>query len=142
MRSLCFFTFFFIFNVDCMNSQELIKHQWQNRIILLVADSFENDSLKDQKELLSRFSEELDERRLIIYEISPNYFRRERDSDHTELGTSTVFEKYNATNESFKIILIGLDGGTKFEKNNPVSPKILFDLIDTMPMRQNELRNN
>lgn len=142
MRTLFFFVVFVTSCIDFMNAQELTQHQWQHRIILLVADSFENDSLKNQKDLLSRFPEELKERKLIIYEISPNYYRIGTDSNNTELGTATVFQKYNDTNESFKIVLIGLDGGTKFEKNNLVDPKTLFDLIDTMPMRKDELRNN
>ena len=38
-------------------------------------------------------------------------------------------------------MLIGLDGGCKLESNKVVSATQIFDQIDQMPMRQQELRN-
>lgn len=142
MKTLFFFIVFLFFNIKFVNAQELSQHQWKNRIILLLTDSFENDSLRQQKEFLSKFSKELKERKLIQYEISPYYYRFGTNTDHIELGTSTLFQKYNPTNEPFKIVLIGLDGGVKLEKNIAIDPSQIFELIDQMPMRQNELRND
>ena len=39
------------------------------------------------------------------------------------------------------MVLIGLDGGVKLEKQEVLSMKELFSIIDAMPMRANELRN-
>ena len=46
------------------------------------------------------------------------------------------------SDEDFRIILIGYDGGIKYDSENISSLKILFDLIDTMPMRRREMQND
>lgn len=54
--------------------------------------------------------------------------------------TSTLVKKYNPTKDQFTVILIGRDGGEKYRTHTPVSSQILFDIIDSMPMRQSEIR--
>ncbi len=39
----------------------------------------------------------------------------------------------------FAVILIGKDGGEKFRSAEVVDPRVLDALIDTMPMRRNEM---
>jgi hypothetical protein len=43
--------------------------------------------------------------------------------------------------QSFRILLIGKDGGIKFESNQYVSLIHLFELSDSMPMRQDEMQH-
>jgi len=40
---------------------------------------------------------------------------------------------------TFQVLLIGKDGGVKLRSSGPVSMKDLFGLIDSMPMRQQEM---
>ena len=42
----------------------------------------------------------------------------------------------------FEILLVGKDGGVKLRSPAPVSTRDLFALIDAMPMRQREMREN
>ena len=42
--------------------------------------------------------------------------------------------------QSFRILLIGKDGGIKYESNRFVSLIQLFELIDSMPVRQDEMQ--
>ena len=46
------------------------------------------------------------------------------------------------SDRSFRILLIGKDGGIKFESNRSISLMHLFKLIDSMPMRQNEMQDD
>ena len=46
------------------------------------------------------------------------------------------------TDQSFRILLIGKDGGIKYESNQYVSLIQLFELIDSMPMRQDEMQHD
>jgi hypothetical protein len=41
----------------------------------------------------------------------------------------------------FNVVLIGLDGGKKFNSNTVEEANMFFNLIDKMPMRRQELRN-
>lgn len=49
--------------------------------------------------------------------------------------------KTDTTKQGFSIVLIGLDGGEKYKSNTVEKPDVFLNLIDTMPMRRQELRN-
>ena len=44
--------------------------------------------------------------------------------------------------EGFQAVLIGKDGGVKFRWNEVVAPAAVFDLVDAMPMRMREMRED
>jgi hypothetical protein len=52
-----------------------------------------------------------------------------------------AFLKYNQSEESFKVLLIGLDGGVKINQNEPIFLENLKEIIDRMPMRRSEIEN-
>ena len=52
-----------------------------------------------------------------------------------------LYKKYNTTKNPFKIILIGLDGTIKLEENQVIAPSNIFNKIDQMPMRKQELKD-
>jgi hypothetical protein len=39
------------------------------------------------------------------------------------------------------VVLIGKDGGVKFKERFMVAPATIFDIVDSMPMRQAEIKN-
>jgi hypothetical protein len=41
---------------------------------------------------------------------------------------------------TFSLILVGKDGGTKLKRSDQVDLREILGLIDSMPMRQNEMR--
>jgi hypothetical protein len=41
---------------------------------------------------------------------------------------------------AFSVVLIGKDGGEKLRRATPIAPAELFSLVDSMPMRQAEMR--
>ena len=50
--------------------------------------------------------------------------------------------KHNIKTGQLTVLLIGRDGGEKFRIHSPVTTKELFDIIDSMPMRQLEMKKN
>lgn len=44
------------------------------------------------------------------------------------------------TPEGFAVVLIGKDGGVKRTYDRPVDPSELFAVVDSMPMRRDEMR--
>jgi len=42
--------------------------------------------------------------------------------------------------DDFAVIPVGKDGTVKLRKDRPVAPKDIFRLIDSMPMRQREMK--
>ncbi|WP_298548920.1 DUF4174 domain-containing protein [uncultured Aquimarina sp.] len=120
-------------------SQDLDKHLWKNRLILVLADSYENSKFTKQLREFNTNTDDLQDRKLIVYQITPTSYQKGiKKSD--AIKNNTLFKRYNSSNEDFKIILIGLDGGIKLESNKLVSASLIFEQIDQMPIRKQELR--
>lgn len=48
-------------------------------------------------------------------------------------------ERYGVPDDSFTVILVGKDGGEKMRTNEVTDPQVFYALIDTMPLRQQEI---
>ena len=103
---------------------ELSRYLWKNRIILTFADDEDHpDLIKLKAEMKENNCEILN-----------------RDLLHLHLSNDGKTGNHITTNDqSFRILLIGKDGGIKYESNQYVSLIQLFKLIDSMPMRQDEM---
>ena len=124
-----------------LDAQDLKRHQWKNRVILIIANDSESQIYRSQIEEFKATRDEFEERQLIKYYILPNTYKFENETENSWLDSSELFAKYNASNSNFKIILIGLDGGIKIEQNQLLTSIELFSTIDGMPMRRSELKN-
>ena len=103
---------------------ELSRYLWKNRIILTFADD------QDHPDLI-RLKVEMKENECEILNRDLLYFHFSNDGKTGNHITTN--------DQSFRILLIGKDGGIKYESNQYVSLIQLFKLIDSMPMRQDEM---
>jgi len=115
------------------------KHQWQNRV-LLVFSTLENENTEMQITELMNQKDELLERDLILYQIDEKSINELISNNEIEYSSRLVYEYYRVPQSEFRVILIGKDGGNKLSKNQYIEPSYIFDLIDSMPMRQSEMR--
>ena len=121
------------------DSLDLSDFRWKNRLILLFSPSEEHSSYQDQHSRFGVFENELEDRDLIIFHIFPNggYFQSKRINQQT---TQYLRQHFDIDVEQSTILLIGKDGGVKLRESMPVEPTQIFALIDTMPMRRNEMK--
>ena len=98
------------------------------RRVLLFADKANDTTLMQQKQLLESDKAGCLERDIRI-EI---YITSQTDK--------TFLKKYNITQPQFTFLLIGKDGGIRLRSKKVISKGQLFALIDTMPMRQDEMK--
>ena len=106
---------------------ELNQYLWKNRIILTFADD------QDHPDLI-RLKVEMKENECEILN---------RDLLHFHFSNEGKTGNHTTTNDqSFRILLIGKDGGIKYESKQFVSLIQLFELIDLMPMRQDEMQHD
>ena len=82
--------------------------------------------------------EALKERKLLVYQIFPDNYLLGKKREKSTL----FFEQFMKDKETFRVVLIGLDGGIKYSQTEVLSRDKLFDIIDSMPMRQAEIRRN
>ena len=106
---------------------KLNQYLWKNRIILTFADDQDHPDLIKLKAEMKENECEILNRDLLHFHYS-NYGK-------TGILTTT-------NDQSFRILLIGKDGGIKYESNTSVSLIQLFELIDSMPMRQDEMQQD
>ena len=130
--------FLFTLNSYCQNLKE---HQWKNRLVLIITKDLTSDIFKRQNVTLASKTEELKQRKILVYKIIPKNYQLEY-SNKNIIQNDNMFRKYNKADNIFKIILIGLDGGIKLEQTEFLSTEKLFAIIDGMPMRRSEIRNN
>ena len=106
---------------------ELNQYLWKNRIILTFAEDEDHPDLIKLKAEMKENNCEILNRDLLHFHFS--------NDGKTVNHIATI-------DQSFRILLIGKDGGIKYESNQYVSLIQLFELIDSMPMRQDEMQHD
>ena len=106
---------------------ELNQYLWKNRIILTFADDEDHPDLIKLKVEMNENNCEILNRDLLHFHFS----------NDGKIGNITT-----TNDQSFRILLIGKDGGIKYESSRSVSILRLFELIDSMPMRQDEMQDD
>ncbi|WGK65125.1 DUF4174 domain-containing protein [Croceiramulus getboli] len=122
-----------------MNAQSLKEYLWKNRLILLLADEFEEEAVQNQLSLLLNASEGLDERDIKILIVGRKEVFNITKTVQTQLKPQEILTEFQIMPNFEGILLIGKDGTPKHQAEFPCNPAMLFDIIDSMPMRQAEM---
>ena len=70
----------------------------------------------------------------------------ERDSSRRNIApidrqtADYIRNRFSVPPNTFRLILVGKDGGIKLKRHDQASLEEVFELIDSMPMRQREMR--
>lgn len=105
------------------HAQKLADYKWENRIILIFGENQNKQLLTKQKEVFDAEKKGLEERDLKVF-VNPETKEMKRLRNET----------------GFEVILIGKDGSVKKRKTELMTTEELFAIIDSMPMRQSEMR--
>ena len=93
----------------------------------MVASESNKASLNAQRKAFEKNPEALTERDLLLFAVKTN---------------AKTLSKFSIKPDFEGVLLIGKDGGLKFQEPFPVNPKTIFDRIDSMPMRRAEMRKH
>lgn len=139
MKRLIFICFaIFLLTVVQLQAQEIQQHKWKNRVLLIMVTVKSDAMLKEQLSALRGDESGLKERKLVIYQLTPEAQKRGLKSSGA-WKPSTLYKQFKLSDEPFEAALIGLDGEVKKQKIEPFAQKELFAIIDSMPMRKAEL---
>ena len=128
----------FAFNCT-VRGQDISSHKWKNRVLIILTNEEKIDQLHKQVQILQTDQEGLNDRKLVIYSVKGDAYRKGINSNEWVNGSNS-FDEFKDSKEHFKVILMGLDGGIKISQSEVISLDELFSTIDAMPMRRNELR--
>lgn len=113
--------------------QTLRKYRDAKRLILVVAQTAEQPDFKNQKALLVPSAAELTERDVVVLELL---------YDKLPPADAAFLARQLGGRPAFAAVLIGKDGGVKAKSLRPIMPPRLFETIDAMPMRREEMRRH
>lgn len=129
-----------LFVSSILFSQNLTTHRWKDRVILVFGSSAAEKLAQTQFTKLSAEPSELIDRNLVTYQIYDREGQTPEGKSLTAKELKAFRQKFNIEVGTFAVLLIGKDGGVKMKKTEMVEPQLIFDLIDSMPMRQAEMR--
>ncbi|ETX28301.1 DUF4174 domain-containing protein [Roseivivax isoporae] len=104
----------------------LDAHRWQHRPVVLFAPSPDDPAYRAQMAALRSGGAGLAERDIVVL------------SDTAPDADGTLRARFAP--EGFLAVLVGKDGGVKLRSEEPLALRTLFDTIDAMPMRRQEMR--
>ena len=122
-------------------AQDLDQHRWKDRLILVYSEERESKALTQQLEELASDMKGFEERRLVIYAVSGDYFRKGFKKGPWQRKNQSM-DTYFPSEKAFEVVLLGLDGGVKLRQDHLLTRNKLYSTIDAMPMRQRELKNS
>jgi len=113
--------------------------RWTNRLIVLSAASNSDPTFTTQRQRLGDIAPELVERHLLVVELVPGHGRF---GDHSidDRGVTVLQRRWDIPSGGFQAVLVGKDGRAKRRWDDLFDPTEMNELIDTMPMRQDEMR--
>lgn len=130
---------FFSISVESIKAQRFFdQFLWKNRLVLVIDNSATRPN--EIKQFMAFYKNEAENknRDLILITLTNN---------KTFLGFQTITEnpqdllKQLRLKPSFNgVLLLGKDGGIKFKSNSFTNPEDIYALIDSMPMRKQEVK--
>ena len=121
-------------------SLDLDTFQWKNRLVLIFAPSSTDHSYLNQKDGFAGKEDELDDRDIIVFELietGPSMMGEELLTNEQQ---SYLRHTFGIPAADYSFILLGKDGTIKLRAKQVVPSSDVFDLIDRMPMRQEEIK--
>lgn len=118
----------------------LDQHQWERRVLLVFAPDSNHVSLQKQFDILTQEKTKVTDRDLVFYKIFTWKGESSVGEQMDKKEINAIRRQFEVPADRFALILIGKDGTEKLRRWSVVPPKEIFDLIDSMPMRQAEMR--
>ena len=122
-------------------AMDLNQYKWKNRLLFIFAPQDGDSFYRALQSEITTLQGEVSERDLVVFKIfetGPSFMDATRIRPQT--AAAAIRKRFAATLGRFTCILVGKDGGVKLRRNARVKLEEIFDLIDTMPMRREEMR--
>ncbi len=120
----------------------LSELRWEKRVLLIFTDDVSNPDFGRQMQLLESDPEGLEIRKLVRFILPENGASAAYENQPLSSESAAQIRNRYADERPFTFILIGKDGGEKLRSHEVVEIEDLFAIIDRMPMRAREIRQD
>lgn len=115
------------------------QFKWKKRLLLVFAAQSDDPSYAAlQREIFTR-KNEVEDRDLVIFEIVELGASKMHGAELDPRTAASLRKRFDVSPKAFALILVGKDGGVKLRRNDFNGLEEIFRLIDSMPMRQDEM---
>jgi hypothetical protein len=118
----------------------LKDYQWKHRLILAFSPSTEDPEYRAFAKEIAVQAEEIIDRDILVFHILETGEIKLGESSLQTGAGDYLRKSFSVSPGTFTVLLIGKDGGVKLQREGGVKLDEIFSLIDTMPMRQREMR--
>jgi hypothetical protein len=119
---------------------DLSEFQWKKRLLFLFSPSSGSEPFSKLLADVDAQRAEIEDRDLVVIKIVG---QGESIIDKEPLDPPSIQylrKRFGVPISEFSIVLVGKDGSVKLQRKDAVPLSDLFQLIDSMPMRQNEMK--
>ncbi|WP_276120081.1 DUF4174 domain-containing protein [Pararhizobium qamdonense] len=109
---------------------------WKNRVVL-VFGNYGDPKVARQVEALETEEAKLAERDIVVIRVSKEG-ASSAYGNIPALNSAKLRKDAKIEDDGFHVVLVGKDGGIKLRSEDIVGNVEMFDLVDSMPMRQAE----
>lgn len=125
---------------DALQDVTLQEFRWKYRVVVITAPAATDQTYREQLNALYEQDAGLIERDLRIISLFDTGCSRLDDTPISAESAGRLREQLGAGSHSFSVRLIGKDGGVKIHEQSVLPAEWLFAVIDGMPMRRREMR--
>jgi NADH dehydrogenase [ubiquinone] 1 alpha subcomplex assembly factor 1 len=119
---------------------DLGDYIWKNRLLLIFSPSESHPDYKAQKRELEEQIAEVEDRDLIVFTMLEEGESGIGKSSKSDTAAESLRNQFGIEPGQLTVILVGKDGGEKLRSTGRVPTEDIFSLIDSMPMRQAEMK--
>ena len=119
---------------------DLNAYRWHNRLVVVFAEKAATPAYQDVVQEIATVRNAFDDRDMVLISLFEQEPGSAEDRPIPLADANRLRQKFEIATGSFRVYLIGKDGGVKKEGSSEIRMQDLFNLIDTMPMRRNEMR--
>jgi hypothetical protein len=119
---------------------DLTPYLWKNRLLLVFSPTESDPGFVDFSQKLLRGLPEVKDRDLIVFQVFEKGPSRMGEQQLPPEETQKLRQRFGVKPGQFTVILIGKDGGVKMVSEHRAELQEIFDLIDSMPMRRQEMK--
>jgi len=122
-----------------MVTADLSRYRWRHRLLLIFSPSSQTPAFQQLTNQLKQQREGVADRDLLVFFLISAGQSRVGENVLTRQAAENMRRRFQVTPDEFRVVLIGKDGTVKLSERT-VRLSEIFALIDSMPMRQREMR--
>jgi hypothetical protein len=125
--------------VSPLLGSELTSYRWKNRLLLIFSPNPSDIRYVGFHRDITREVAELEDRDLVVFRVFENGASFSADQPLTVEGAEMLRSRFEIEKGGLVVILIGKDGGVKMMRKDAPELQDIFERIDRMPMRRQEM---